>query len=309
MSSAKTALRLTRILSMLPYVIANPGVSVDDVCDRFGYDRKSLIGDLNLVFLVGLPGYGPGELIDATVEDDEVWVDMADYFARPLRLTPPEALVLLASGMALASSGQAPPALERAVAKLAAAVAPESEGGLVVDLKDPEHLPVLRAGVEDHRAVALTYTALATGETTERVVEPWSVFSSNGNWYLSAYCRSAGAERVFRVDRVRAATLTDEAFDPPEEAPPPVVRYTPAEEDVRAVIALGPRAQWVAEYYPVEDLGGGRVRFSATDPAVAARLLLRLGPDARLEEGPEVQQALDEFRRRLAVRYGVRDAD
>ena len=115
MTSNKTAMRLTRILSMLPFVIARPGVSVDEVSQRFGYTRKDLIDDLNLVFLCGLPGYGPGELIDASVEDDEVWVDMADYFSRPLRLTPPEALVLLASGMALTSAGQGPPALEEAV--------------------------------------------------------------------------------------------------------------------------------------------------------------------------------------------------
>lgn len=304
MTSPKTALRLTRILSMLPYVIANPGVGVDDLCVRFGYDRQALISDLNLIFLVGLPGYGPGELIDATVEDDEVWVDMADYFSRPLNLSPPEALVLLASGMALMSSGQATPALERAVVKLAAAVAPESDGGLVVDLKDPEHLNVLRSGVEQHRAVALRYTALASGQTTERVIEPWSVFSSNGNWYTSAYCRSAAAERVFRIDRVRAAKLTDETFQPPKEPPPPEVRYTPGEEDVRAVIHLEPRARWVAEYYPVEDLGDGRIRFSATDPAVPARLLLRLGSDAHLLEGEEVAAALADFRRRIASRYG-----
>lgn len=296
-------MRLTRILSMLPYVIANPGVPVEELCERFGYDRKTLISDLNLVFLVGLPGYGPGELIDATVEDDEVWVDMADYFSRPLNLTPPEALMLLASGMALTSTGQGPPALERAVVKLAAAVAPESDTGLVVDLKDPEFLEVLRAGVDRHRAVALTYTALASGATTERVVEPWSVFSSNGNWYLSAHCRTAGAERVFRVDRIRAAELTAEAFEPPSSPPPPEVRYTPGEEDVRAIIRLGDSARWVADYYPVEDLGEGRIRFSASDAAVPARLLLRLGADADLEEGPEVESVLAEFRRRIGTRY------
>ena len=128
MSSTKTAMRLTRILSMLPFVIAHPGVSVDEVSERFGYTRKELIDDLNLVFLCGLPGYGPGELIDASVEEDEVWVDMADYFSRPLRLTPPEALVLLASGMALISAGQGPPALQAAVQKLSEVVASVVDG-------------------------------------------------------------------------------------------------------------------------------------------------------------------------------------
>jgi proteasome accessory factor C len=302
-TSAKTAKRLTRILSMLPYVIANPGVGVKELSDRFGYRRKELIDDLNLVFLTGLPGYGPGDLIDATVEDDEVYVDMADYFARPLRLTPPEALALLASGMALTSAGQGPPALESAIRKLSRVVAPEAEGGLVVDLKEPEFVGVLREAVNGARVVSLTYTALGSGQTTERLVEPWSVFSANGNWYLSAFCRSADAERVFRVDRIRRAAATDEAFTPPESPPPPEVRYTPGEEDVRTTIRLGPNARWVAEYYPVEDLGDGQIRFSSGDPAMAARLLLRLGDDAELVEGLEVAELLAEYRRRLRARY------
>lgn len=303
MTSGKTARRLTRILSMLPYVIANPGVGVDDLSNRFGYRRKELIDDLNLVFLTGLPGYGPGDLIDASVEDDEVYVDTADYFARPLRVTPTEALALLAAGMALTSAGQGSPALESAIAKLSAVVAPQAEGGLVVDLKEPEFVGQLREGVDSHRVVTLTYTALGSGKTTERLVEPWSVFSANGNWYLSAFCRNAAAERVFRVDRIREVAATDETFDPPETAPPPEVRYTPGEEDVRTTIRLGEAAQWVADYYPVEDLGGGQIRFSSSDPSVAARLLLRLGSDAELVEGPEVAALLGEYRRGVRARY------
>jgi proteasome accessory factor C len=302
-TSAKTAKRLTRILSMLPYVIANPGVSVDELSSRFGYRRKELIDDLNLVFLTGLPGYGPGDLIDASIEDDEVYVDTADYFSRPLRVTPPEALALLAAGMALTSAGQGPPALESAITKLSAVVAPQAEGGLIVDLKEPEFVALLREGVDSHRVVTLTYTALGSGQTTERQVEPWSVFSANGNWYLSAFCRTADAERVFRVDRIREVAVTDQTFDPPETAPPPEVRYTPGEEDVRTTIRLGEAAQWVADYYPVEDLGEGKIRFSSSDPAVAARLLLRLGDDAELVDGPEVARLLGEYRRSIRSRY------
>ena len=151
----------------------------------------------------------------------------------------------------------------------------------MVDLKEPEFVGLLREGVDSSvRGCAHLYGA-GSGQTTERLVEPWSVFSANGNWYLSAFCRTADAERVFRVDRIRQAAATDETFDPPDTAPPPEVRYTPGEEDVRTTIRLGEAAQWVADYYPVEDLGDGQIRFSSSDPAVAARLLLRLGERRR----------------------------
>ena len=88
MSSPKTAQRLNRILAMLPWVIANPGATVNEVTERFGYNTSELLADLDLVFVCGLPGYGPGDLMSAYVEDDHVVVDMAEYFSRPLRLSP-----------------------------------------------------------------------------------------------------------------------------------------------------------------------------------------------------------------------------
>ena len=305
---SKTAKRLTRILSMVPWVIANQGAAVDEVCRRFGYTERELLEDLNLVFVCGLPGYGPGDLMVAYVEGDEVVVDMAEYFSRPLRLTPAEALGLLASGSALISTSQAPEALERAVAKLAAALGFEADEAVVVDLAGESSLVrLLRQGVSEARLMALTYTSLGKGETRERLVEPWSVFSTLGNWYLSGFCRTAGGERVFRVDRIQEARPTDETFTPPSEPPPPEVRYTPSEDDIRATIQLGERARWVAEYYPVEvvsDSGSEMlIEFSAADPSVAARLLLRLGTDARLVAGPETETALEDLRGRILARY------
>lgn len=310
MTNPRTAERLTRILSMLPWVIANPGEPVAEVRERFGYsDDKELAGDLNIVFVCGLPGYGPGELMDAYIDEDEVVVDMADYFSRSLRLSPVEALSLLAAGMALMSTGQAPDALASGVAKLQQVLLPGGEDVLTVELaEEPEAVATLRKAAADGIVVDMTYTGLASGETTRRLVEPWSVFSTLGNWYLSGFCRTAQAERVFRVDRIRTAGITGETFDPPAEPPPPVVRYTPGEDDVRATIRLGPAARWVAEYYPVEvvseDGEGLVIRFSAGDPSVAARLLLRLGTDAELTDGPEVSAALDDARSRILARYG-----
>lgn len=308
MSSNRTAQRLNRILAMLPWVIAHPGATVDDVCERFGYNRKELVADLDLVFVCGLPGYGPGDLMEAYVEDDEVIVDMADYFSRPLRLSPAEALGLLAAGMTLVSTEQAPPALERAVEKLSKAVLPAGEELLSVDLKaESDLLDTLRTAAASSIVVEIEYTSLSRNETKIRAVEPWSVFLSFGNWYLSGFCRTAGAERIFRVDRIRRAEHTGESFDPPATTPAPVVRYTPSEDDVYATIRLGSRARWVAEYYPVDvledDADHLTVRFAASDALVAARLLVRLGPHAELLDGDEVAAATARLRTAILARY------
>lgn len=309
MSSSRTADRLARILGMLPWVIAHPGARVSEVCERFGYTKAELARDLNLVFVCGLPGYGPGDLMVAFIDGDEVFVDLADYFARPVRLTPAEALLLLAAGLAMLSTGDAPEALVSAVGKLQAVLVP-GDASLAVELPPPPPaVALLSRAATEGRVVEITYTALASGETTHRQVEPWRVFSALGNWYLTARCRLAGAERLFRVDRVREAAMTGEAFTPPETLPSPEVRYVPRAEDVQALLRLSSAAGWVAEYYPVEVLArddeGMVVRFRAADPSVTARLLVRLGDAAELLEGPEVAAAVSDLRRRIRRLYGV----
>ncbi|MGH9267359.1 MAG: helix-turn-helix transcriptional regulator, partial [Acidimicrobiales bacterium] len=119
-----------------------------------------------------------------------------------------------------------------------------------------------------------------------------ALFSTAGQWYLLAHCQRAGAARLFRVDRIRRATAGAATFDPPASpAPLPPATYHPADDDPVVVLELDPPAQWVGEQYPnegVERLGGGRVqvRLRASERAWLERLLLRLGPHARVVEGP-----------------------
>ena len=293
---------------MIPWVIANPGSSVDEVCRRFGYTEGDLAQDLNIVFVCGLPGYGPGDLMSAEIVDDEVVIDMADYFGDAPRLAPAEALALLAAGMAIDASGQGGGVLSDAIDKLSAALLPEGSDVIDIELAaESELVGQLKSAAATNEVVAITYTSLSRDETTEREVEPWSVFSSLGNWYLMGHCRLAKGRRVFRVDRIKAAARTGEAFTPPATLPPAEARYVPSVEDVRARIALAPAARWVMEYYPVDIVSDNRsevvVDFSASDPLVAARLLLRLGPDARLIKGEEVKRALAELRQRILAVY------
>ncbi len=308
--SDRTASRLTRILAMLPWVIEHPGATVDEVCERFGYSRKELIKDLDLVFVCGLPGYGPGDLMVAYVEEDQVIVDTADYFARAPKLTAAEGLALLASGMTVMATGQGSDVLASAVDKLAHALVPDGYEILTVDFS-PEHdlADRLRTAAFEGEVVEIVYTTLSRGDTSTRQIEPWTVFTSLGNWYVSAYCRVSQGERIFRLDRIQRVSDTEERFEPPDSPPAPEVRYTPSHEDVVAVIRLERPAFWVSDYYPVEivseDSGSRTVSFSAYDATVAAQLLIRLGADATLLEGDEVRTATDALRSRMLARYSL----
>ncbi len=310
MTAARTQQRLARILALLPWALANPYPTVTKVMERFGYtSRRQLADDLNLLFCCGLPGYGPGDLMVAYIDGDEVVLDMADYFSRPLRLTPHEALGLLSAGLAVAGTSQGNEALARAVEKLTRALFPEAATVIAAELPpEPGHLDTLRRAARDGTVLTITYLSMSTNRTTVRAIEPLMVHASMGSWYLLAHCRLAGDRRLFRVDRIRAVEEPGEMFEPAAEPPAPTnVDYTPSADAIYARIALASGARWVAEYYPVEileDTGEELViRFAMSDARVGARLLLRLGAQARLIEGREVRDETERLRKAILARY------
>ncbi len=308
MTSARTVSRLSRILALIPYVLGQEVADVDDLLQRFDYTRDQLTRDLNTVFVCGLPGYGPGDLMEAYIDENDVIIDAADYFTNAPRLSPTEALGLLAAGMTVIGMGEASPALESAVSKLAKAAIPDAGSALTVDLLDEsKNVTKLRRAAADHNVVHITYRSVGKEETTERDIEPWTVFATLGRWYVLGYCRLAEDERTFRVDRIRDLTTLEEVFSPPNRIPEPMVGYTASADDVVCEIDLYPNAYWVLEYYPVDVVSQTdektRIRFSAPDPEVPARLLLRLGEHARLVRGDDIAARVKQLGQSLLRTY------
>jgi proteasome accessory factor C len=308
MTSERTVSRISRILALIPYVLGSETVDVEEIIERFGYTREQLSRDLNTIFVCGLPGYGPGDLMEAFIDEDEVIIDSAEFFAKAPRLTPAEALGLLAAGMTVIGSGEASPELSSAVRKLTKALVPDADTSLSVDVVDESKtLGVLREAAASGRVVRMTYRSVAKEELTVRDVEPWTVFATLGRWYVLGHCRLVDGQRTFRIDRIKELEMLDDHFQPPEEIPEPGVGYTPSEGDVSCVLDLEPAARWVLDYYPVEVVRESkrrtRIRFHSPDTEVPARLLLRLGTAGALVEGSEVANRVREMGRQILAKY------
>ncbi|MCP5027169.1 MAG: WYL domain-containing protein [Actinomycetia bacterium] len=308
--------RLRRLLAVVPWVAANPGVSIDGVAERFDLDRDSLLADFDVIFMVGLYPYTPDQLIDVRFEDDRIWIDYADYFARPLRLTATQALALVAAGSSLLEGPGADPGgpLARGLAKLATAAGVGDLDQIEVSLGDAPAgvLEQLQEAVNGGRAVEIDYYSYGRDESSTRVVEPWRVHSDQGQWYLSGHCRRADGERVFRVDRIRDLRVLDEIIETSAAARSTLAVYHPADDDPRVTLELEPRAAWVAAQYPnegVDELDGGRLRviLAVSAEAWLDRLLVRLGPDARVietvDQPPELTQRGQLVAQRILARY------
>jgi proteasome accessory factor C len=304
--------RLQRLLAMVPWIAAQDGPTVQEVCDRFDVTPQQLAADLEVVWLVGLPPYTPDALIDVVQEGDRVWIHYADVFAEPQRLTPDQAVALLTAGASVLALPGADPegALARGVAKLAAVLGIDVDQVLDVHLggASADVLEVLRTAVREHRRVHLDYYSYGRDTRTERDVDPYLVQAEDGSLYVLAYCHLAQGERRFRVDRIAAATLLDETFEPRQGDLGPGL-FQPDADDPRVVLHLAPEAGWVVDTYPVEsvepaDDGGQIVTMAISAEPWFARLLLNLGPQARIVDAPEeLRGAAGRAAERILARY------
>jgi proteasome accessory factor C len=301
--------RLQRLLALIPWVAERDGPAVADVCARFRCTQDELVADLELLFLCGLHPYTPDMLIDVDIADGRVWIRYAEYFARPLRLTPAEGLALLAAGRTVlaGSGGDDDGPLGRGLDKLATAMGVGAGQAVEIELGpvDDDLLQTLRVAAAEWRQVEIDYYSFGRDERASRVIDPYAVFSAGGQWYVSGWCHRVDDERLFRVDRIASARPLDSSFTPPAQAPE-LAAYRPDAGDPRVTLDLDPAARWVVEQYPVEqveELAGGRVRVTlvASQPAWLERLLLRLGPQATVVGGDDGRVA--EAARRLLLRY------
>jgi proteasome accessory factor C len=304
--------RLGRLLNLVPYLLARPGILVAEAAADHGVSERQLREDLELLWVCGLPGYGPGDLIDMALDGDRVTISHDAGIDRPLRLTPDEALALVvALRMLVETPGTGTrDVIERALAKIENAAGDLADAPVAVRLPaNAERLDKIRSAVEGGHALRLTYYTAARDETTERVVDPMRVLMVEGRGYLEAWCRRAEATRMFRVDRIDAFTELDEQSRPPVGAVPHDVSagvFHPTADLPLVTVRLGRASRWIAEYYPVEEIrkdgDGWLMTMRVTDLGWAQRLLLGrpdvtvIGPPELLERiRDQAAAALDQY--------------
>jgi proteasome accessory factor C len=280
--------RLPRLLALVPYFLARPGIAAAEAAADFGITEKQLRKDLDLLWMCGLPGHGPGDLIDLSYEGDTVSIIFDAGMSRPLRLTGEEALALV---VALRTLAETPgltdsDAVRRALVKVETAAGGEVDGTTVaIELDTTTRLvPALRRAIDERRALDLRYYTAARDETTERRVDPLRLFELDGRSYLEAWCRRAEGVRVFRVDRMEDVRLLDEPARPPADVELRDLDeglYHPAAEHLLVVLRVSPSYAWVADYYSTEEVAelptGLQISLRVFEPAWVRALVLGSG--------------------------------
>ncbi len=305
----ETSRRLRRLLALVGWLAQVGEAPIADAAQRFGMSEKELVAELELAACCGIPPYTPDTLMEIEVSERSVRAFLPAEYARPRRLTPAEGFAVAASArLLLTVPGSEDDALRRALAKLDAALGSREAVGLDVDA--PAHLAAVRQSAEAHQAVEIDYLSGSRDELTTRIVEPMQVATIDGHWYLDAYCHRAGDMRRFRVDRIGAVRPLERSPGPAHTRDRPLEEmFVPGPGAVEVHLQLGPGAQWVPESVPVRAVrrdADGSVTDVVLDVSGMAwfeRLLLQLGPAARVVSPPELTGLAGDAARRVLARY------
>ena len=306
-----------RLLTLVPYLYSQADdVRLDKAAADLGVEEKQLVKDLQVLFMCGLPGGYPDDLIDVDIDaltepdgDRVIRISNADYLDRQLRLTPIEATAVIVALRALrggAVSAETKEVVDRTLAKLEQAAAEGAAGSV-----DPGEEPIDTSLVQIHAAIAtaidqgrqvrIDYWVPARDEESSRVVDPRALVSIHDVEYLDAWCHRAEAPRSFRLDRIRGAEVLDTPIAVSPEAEDGAdldregVSLLRTDSGTVVRVRLAPEARWVGEYYavidPMELPGGGlEVGLRVYDQRWLTRLLLRLAPYAEIVETEDSRQ-------------------
>lgn len=300
---------VTRLLTVLELLQARPSITAAQLAERLEVNARSarryitMLQDLGMPIEAGRGRYGGYRL-------------RPGYKLPPLMLTEDEALAVTLGLLAARQLGltDTVPAVEGALAKvervLPIAVRERVRAvqeSVTVDLDAPDSLPatdrlkVFTMAAQQTQRLRICYQA-GNGEQTRRAFDCYGLLYRKGRWYAAGYCHLRQDIRVFRLDRVLEAELSDERFVRPADFDSRnfIVGHIAAIPDIWHIQALLDttleeiQPLIPAEYATLEERSDGvLLRAYDQDLDHAARFLIGVGCPLRVQHPQELLEALE----------------
>ena len=216
--------QVSRLLDLVPYLTLNQGVALEKIASDFNTTKSAVLDDLNTLWMCGLPGYTPLELIDLSFETGYVSIRNADVLSSPRKLSDSEtaALILGLSIIrgSLPSSSEHALLIDDLVQKLSVKTRVVAPKNISVNVL-PEVREIIFSSVKTGESVKISYHSISRDEVSSRNITPLRVFNEGNTEHVYSFCESSKDFRVFRLDRISQAesTGTKRVLPLPESAP------------------------------------------------------------------------------------------
>jgi len=214
--------KAARLLDLVPFISTHQGIALTELAEEFNLSESELLSDLNTLWMCGLPGYTPLELIDLEFESGYVSIRNAEVLQRVRLLTKQELVIILLGLDILRSSldikredlQDAISGLTRRIKEIVGNVATASP------IVDSVHRAIVSQAITSRMDLTIKYHSAIRDTVTERVITPLELSVDRGFEVLNAYCQSAEGFRTFRLDNMRSVELAGSSVSIPEPTEP-----------------------------------------------------------------------------------------
>jgi proteasome accessory factor C len=203
--------RTARLLDLVPYISSHQGISLAELAKVFNVDQGQMTSDLTTLWMCGLPGYTPLELMDLNFESGFVTIHNAETLSKPRSITFDEGVALVL-GLDLLRSAISP---ERGDLLERIDLLSQRLAGLInlpsalsaTSVVNQDVSGAITAALKSRMGLEISYHSLYRDELSIRSIFPIEIVKTDSHLYLSSYCHTASDFRQFRIDRIQTATV------------------------------------------------------------------------------------------------------
>jgi proteasome accessory factor C len=292
--------RTARLLDLVPYINTHQGIALKDLAAVFEVSNAQMVNDLTTLWMCGLPGYTPLELMDLDFESGYVNISNAPTLAKPRSVTFDEGVALILGLDLLRASipidrSDLLEKIDSLSARLSSIINLNSTFSVVVPVNQGVSAAIDEA-LASRSSLEIEYHSMYRDEITQRTIFPIEMIQVEGQQYLSSYCYFASDFRQFKLDRIQKAVVTQESKTIPEDA-------TDTQRTNSRLKVLKPTRE-IAERFSRQDLkAGSEFDFQTYSQQWLERSILSSGDGVALLTPPEIRASIAQMAQSMLDRY------
>jgi len=292
--------RTARLLDLVPYINTHQGIALKDLAAVFEVSNAQMVNDLTTLWMCGLPGYTPLELMDLDFESGYVNISNAPTLAKPRSVTFDEGVALILGLDLLRATiptdrSDLLEKIDSLSARLSSIINLNSTFSVIAPINQGVSAAIDEA-LASRSSLEIEYHSMYRDEITQRTIFPIEIIQVEGQQYLSSYCSSASDFRQFKLDRIQQAVVTQESKTIPEDA-------TDTQRINSRLKVLKPTRE-IAERFSRQDLkAGSEFDFQTYSQQWLERSILSSGDGVALLTPPEIRASIAQMAQSMLDRY------
>ena len=292
--------RTARLLDLVPYINTHQGIALKDLAAVFEVSNAQMVNDLTTLWMCGLPGYTPLELMDLDFESGFVNISNAPTLAKPRSVTFDEGVALILGLDLLRATiptdrSDLLEKIDSLSARLSSIINLNSTFSVIAPVNQGVSAAIDEA-LASRSSLEIEYHSMYRDEITQRTIFPIEIIQVEGQQYLSSYCYSATDFRQFKLDRIQKAVVTQESITIPEDA-------TDTQRINSRLKVLKPTRE-IAERFSRQDLkAGSEFDFQTYSQQWLERSILSSGDGVALLTPPEIRASIAQMAQSMLDRY------